>query len=260
MAFKDLTTPTILTILDTWLDPNRSLPSLKTLSRAAPLIPDLVAVRKGLQDSHAASAKSAPEIQRFQATAGELDVRHDRKARGLDKIIDGLSELVDDPELTEKLGALRTEILGPKGLLVISSSYTDEAQNAKLVDKRLSPESKELLGDIKIYDKTLGGWVKDWQGVAKELGEVESERTALETKTKAATASQPAPATRARNRAIRTLNALMMVIELDEPTDELRTELLGPLEVELAKAEKRAKRSASKAGGEPVDPETPSNT
>lgn len=204
-------------------------------------MPDLAAVRDGLQDSHAVSDRSAPELQKLQAAAAERDVDHHRKARGLDKVVDGLRELVDDPDLTEKLGALRGQILGPKGLLVISSSFTDEAQNAKLVDKRLTPESKALVAEVVVLDRSLGEWVKDWQRVAKELGKLEAERTSIETK--GAASARPADAVRARNKAIRTVNAFLSMLDLDEPAEELRVEILGPLEVALAKAEKRGKRA-----------------
>jgi hypothetical protein len=250
MALKDLTTPTMLSVLDTWLDPKRALPKIKSLSRSSALLPDLASVRDGLQDSHAVNDRIAPELQKLQVAAGERDSDHDRKARGLDKIVDGLRELVDDPDLAEKLGALRGQILGPKGLLVISSSFTDEAQNAKLVDKRLTPESKALLAEVTVLDRTLGDWVKDWQRVAKELGKIEAERTALETK--AAAAVRPSDAVRARNKAIRTMNAFLSMLDLDDPAEDLRAELLGPLDVALTKAEKRGKRAAS--------PEVPAGT
>jgi hypothetical protein len=243
MALKDLTTPTLLSVLDSWLDPKQAHAKIETLARASALLPDLAVVRDGLQDSHSVSDRVAPELQKLQVAAGEKDRQHDRKARGLDKVVDGLRELVDDPDLAEKLGALRGQILGPKGLLVISSSFTDEAQNAKLVDKRLTPESKALLAEVTVLDRTLGDWVKDWQRVAKELGKIEAERTAIETK--ATSATRPSDAVRARNKAIRTINAFLSMLELDEPAEDLRAEILGPLDVALTKADKRGKRAPS---------------
>ncbi len=241
MALKDLTTPTMLSLFDAWLDSKRELPKLKSLTRSSALLPDLESARQGLQNSHAVSTKAAPELQKLQALTAELDGSHDRKARGLDKVLDGLSELTDDAELAASLAALRTEILGPKGLLVISSSYTDEAQNAKLVDKRLSEESRAILKDVSLHDKTLGEWLKIWQGTAKELGKAEAERTAFETR--ATTGAQPADAVRARNKAIRTINALTTMLDLDDPDSTTRAAILGPLDIALSKAEKRTKKA-----------------
>ena len=243
MALKDLSTPTMITVFDGLLDPKKELPKIKALPRCSALIPDLESSRKGLQDYHAISSKGSPELQKLQVQAAELDVVHDRKARGIDFIARGLMELTDDPEFATSLENARTEILGPKGLLVISSSHGDEAQNAKLVDKRLSDESKELLGEVTIHDRSLGDWVKNWQGVAKELGKVDAERAALEAK--GTTTAQRSDTVRARNTAIRTLNAFITMLDMDDPEEELRTAILGPLEVAVAKAERRAKKGAA---------------
>lgn len=250
MALKDLSTPTMITVFDALLDPKKELPKVKALSRCAALIPDLESSRKGLQDYHAISNKGSPELQKLQVHAAELDGTHDRKTRGLDLIARGLMELTDDREFATRLDTARTEILGPKGLLVISSSHSDEAQNAKLADKRISEESKELLEEVTIHDRSLGAWVKDWQGVAKELGKVDAERTALEAK--GTTTGQRSDTVRARNAAIRTLNAFITMLDLHDPDAEIRTAILGPLEVALNKAERRGKKGAASP-----DEETP---
>ena len=208
MALKDLTTPTMITILDALLDPKDALPAVKALPRSATLIPDLESARKGLQDTH--GGKGSTDLPKVQARAAELDVRHDRMARGLDGVLEGMMKLTDDDELAEKLGTLRTEILGPKGLLVVSSSHADEAQNAKLVDKRLTEESKVLLDEVTVHDRTLGEWVKGWQKVAKDLGKADAERTGLEANDP--TKGHAAQHVRARNAAIRTVNAFVTIV------------------------------------------------
>lgn len=259
MALKDLTTPTMLTLFDAWLDAKRELPRLKALARASTLIPDLASAHKALQDSHAVSAKGSPDLQKVQARAAELDRAHDRKARGLDKVLDGLGELSDDADLTAGLALLRGELLGPKGLLALTASHGDEAQNAKLADARLTAGSKALLSDIALHGRSLGKWVKDWQRVAKELGEADAERTALEAKP--AAGAQPSDAVRARNKAIRTINALLTLLDLDEVASDAaaRAALLGPLDAALAKAGKRAKKGGGESGesGEGVTPTAP---
>ena len=251
MALKDLTTPTMITILDALLDSKAALPAVKALPRSAALIPDLETARKGLQDFHAVSGKGSPELAKVQARAAELDGRHDRMARGLDGVIEGLMELTTDSDFAAQLGTLRTEILGPKGLLVVSSSHADEAQNAKLVDKRLTEESKVILDEVTVHDRTLGDWVKDWQKVARDLGKADAERTALEAN--ATTTGQPSQAVRARNTAIRTLNAFMTMLDLDDPSPAIRATILGPLDVALSKAERRGKKGALAPAAEPPE-------
>ena len=237
MSLKSLTTPTMLTVLDAWLDPATGRPKIEALPRSAALLPDLEGARTGLRDSHAATGKTSPELQKVQAVATLLDGVHDRKARGLDKVTDGLSELTDDEVLAGQLQVLRTEVLGPKGLLGNNSSYVDEAQNTKLVDTRLSPESIGLLARITLDDRPLLDWVKSWQEAGTKLGEAEDRRVALETKLAAGT--QPADAVRARNKAIRVISAFLTMLELDEPAEDVRQAVLGTLEMALSRAGRR---------------------
>jgi len=251
MSLKDLTTPTFISVLDAWLDPKRELGLVQGLGRASTLEPDLTSARNGLQATHAASSKAPVELTKLQEKTGLLDKRHDRKARGLDKVLDGLSEITDDEELADKLQTARGELLGPLGLSVILTSYTDEATSAKLADTRLSDASKQVFKDVTIGDKPVAKWVKDWQAIAKQLGEADAEKTALEAKLAAGTT--PAEALKARNTGIRVINAFLGMLALDAPTDATRARILGPLEAALAKASRRAKPAVADGGkgGEP---------
>ncbi|MEO5725438.1 MAG: hypothetical protein ABI134_03060 [Byssovorax sp.] len=258
MALKDLTTPTFISVLDAWLDPKRELGLVQGLGRASTLEPDLTSARNGLQATHAASAKAPPELAKLQEKAGLLDKRHDRKARGLDKVLDGLSELTDDEELASQLQTARGELLGPLGLSVILTSYTDEATSAKLADARLSDASKQVFKDVTIGDKPVAKWVKDWQAVAKQLGEADAEKTAVETKL--AAGATPAEALKARNTGIRVINAFLGMLALDAPDAATRARILGPLEAALAKVARRAKPAATD-GSKSGEPEgSPSGT
>jgi hypothetical protein len=248
MSLKNLTTATMLSVLDPWVDPRLLRPKIELLARSAALLPDLESARTGLQESHAVSTKASPELIALQGVAGGLDQMHDRKSRGIDKVVDGLSELTDDAEFAVKLSVLRSEVLGPKGLMINNTSYGDEAQNTKLLDTRLSPESSALLDRIMLDDRPLRDWVQSWQDTGTKLGEVEAERTALETK--AASGRQPADALRARNKAIRVIGAFLTMLDLDEPTDEVRLEITAALETALS----RAARRGGKAEVVPVEP------
>ncbi len=256
MSMKDLTTPTFISILDAWLDPKRELGLVQKLGRASTLEPDLTAAREGLEATHAASNKAPVELLKLQEKAGRLDKRHDRKARGLDKALDGLSEMTEDEALAGQLQTARGELLGPLGLSVILTSYTDEAASAKLADARLSDASKQVFTHAMIGDKSVAEWVKEWQDVAEQLGDVDAEKIALEAKLAAGTT--PAAALKARNTGIRVINAFVGMLALDAPDAAVRARILGPLEAALAKASRRAKPAAADAGKEVESESKPS--
>ena len=243
MSMKDLTTPTFISILDAWLDPKRELPLIKALGRASTLEPDLTSARDSLQATHAANSKAPPELAKLQEKAALLDKKHDRKARGLDKVLDGLSEFTDDEVLAGQLQEARGETLGPLGLSVILTSYTDQATSAKLADARMSDATKQIFKDLTIGDKSVAKWVKDWQGIAKQLGDADAEKTAVENKL--AAGATPAEALKARNTCIHVINAFLGLLALDAPDAATRAPLLVPLEAALAKVARRAKPAAT---------------
>ena len=253
MSLKDLTTPTFISVLDGWLSPDRQRGLIESLVRSSTLLPDLEASREGLGSSHAADAKAPPALAKAQQKCAALDTAHDRKARGLDKVLDGLSELTDDEDLAAALQEARSEVLGPAGAAVVRWSYTDEAVNAHLADERISPATKALLADVKAGDRTAARWMKDWQSVAQKLGDAETERAAIEAAP--AKGQTPADAVRARNATIRVINAFRSMLDLDQADDETRAAILGPLDAALAKAARRGK--GAKAGEEPVEPAAP---
>ncbi len=257
MSLKDLTTPTFISVLDAWLDPKHELGLVQGLGRASTLQPDLTSARDGLKATHAVSGKVPMDLARLQEKAGVLDRRHDRKARGLDKVLDGLAEMTDDDVLAGTLQAARGELLGPLGLSVILTSYTDEATSAKLADTRLSDASKQAFKDVTIGDQSVAKWVKDWQSVARQLGEADAEKTALEAKLSAG--ATPAEALKARNAAIRVINAFVGMLGLDAPDAATRARILGPLDAALAKVSRRAKPAATE-GGAPDGSGTPTAT
>jgi hypothetical protein len=107
-------------------------------------------------------------------------------------------------------------------------------------------------------------WVKDWQGIARQLGEADAEKTAVENKL--AAGATPAEALKARNKGIGVINAFLAMLALDAPDAATRARLLVPLEAALAKVARRAKPAAtdgSKGGppdGSPTGTGTPPGT
>jgi hypothetical protein len=250
MSYKLLSTESMLSVFDHWLDPEGARPAIQALDRASRLLPDILMSRDALQNAHAPRVEGTAEQVRLQTHAGNLDVRHDRKARGIDKVLDGLSELVDNDDLALKLQELRHQVLGPQGLKVTQSSYLDEAQNAKLADTRLSADSAALLREIQVHNLSLAGWVRTWQEAARELGEVEAQRATLDADI--AIRVQPADKVRARNQAIRLFHAFSSMLEMDEPTPEARVAITSKLNAALAKAARKRGGGGEEGGGPPA--------
>jgi hypothetical protein len=147
----------------------------------------------------------------------------------------------------------------PNGLELVRWSYTDEASDAKLVDKRLDADDKQLLKEIPIPEGTLHDVHLSRVKAGKELGEIEKQRAALATQTP--DAPTPADAVRARNVWIRTVNALVSLLELEEKlTDGDRDRLLGPLrraEHKARRADASRKEIAATDAGAPTTGSTP---
>jgi hypothetical protein len=116
----------------------------------------------------------------------------------------------------------------------------------------MSPAAKELAKRIVFGDKPLAAWIRDWQAVAKALGQVDAEKTKVEARAGDETGT-PSDAVRARNAWIRTANALLTMLDLEQiATDADREAVRGPLDAALAKAARRGRTSAPKENEEPV--------
>lgn len=242
MSFKNLSTPTMVTITGSLVDPKTDRPLLESLPQAGALLPSLDKAHNGLLHTQVSDDQAATALTLLQAAEAKVDVKHDRKTRGTYSVLTGFADLTDDPELAAQYLALRDAIY-PKGLEVIKWSYTDEAGEAELVDKRLSKTDKALLGKLPTPSGTLLDALKERIKAGKELGDLEKERAALETK--APDAPTGADAVRARNLWIRTLNAFVATLDLEEGlSDEDREKILGPLRRAEQKADRRAPNGA----------------
>jgi len=248
MALRDLTTPTMVVISSAWLDPHAERPILEALPQASALLPSIDKAHKGLLHSQSTGTTANVELAALQQRAAGIDAIHDKKARGSYGLLTALAEIADDPVMAEKLLALR-DILYPDGLELVRWSYTDEAGDAKLVDKRLTAEHKALLKEIPVLGGTLFDVHMARVKAGKDLGEIEKERLALEHQ--APDAPTPADAVRARNVWIRTTNALISMLELEENlSDGDRERLLAPLRRAEQKAARRGSASAKESAPE----------
>jgi hypothetical protein len=231
----------MVTITTAWLDPKEERPLLASLPQAGALLPSLDKGHQGLLDGQVSAADANDALAALQKAEAILDVRHDRNVRGPYNILTGLADLADTPEEASKYLALR-DAMTPRGLDTVRLSYTDEAGEAELTDRRLTKEDKALLAKIPTPTGTLLDAHKARLKAGKELGDLEKKRAELEAA--APVATTPADAVRARHLWIRTVNAFVAILALEEGlSDADRAKILGPLE----RAEQKADRKRASA-------------
>jgi hypothetical protein len=241
MSYKSLSSPTMVTVSGPWTDPNKDRPLVQSLLQAGALLPSLDLAHQGLLDTQASGVQTNAALAKVQKAEAVLDLTHDRKLRGAFNVLTGFAELADDPEQAALYITLRDEI-APKGLEVTRWSYTDEAGEAEMADRRLSKDHKALLGKLPTPSGTLLDAHKERVKAGRELGKLEAERAGLEKKGPDATTASDA--VRARNVWIRTVNAFVAILDLETKLSEAdREKILGP----LLRAESRAERRTPSA-------------
>ncbi len=245
MAKINLTSPTMVTVTTAWIDPKEERALIASLPQAGALLPSLEKAHQGLLTTQVSAEQVETELTLLQKAQAKIDVRHDRKIRGKYNVLTGFADLADNEEEAAAYLALR-DSLTPHGLDVVRWSYTDEAGESELVDSRLTKDEKALLGKLPTPTGTLLDAHKARVKAGKELGDLEKKRASLETQVSAATT--PADAIRARNLWIRTVNAFVATLALEENLgDADRERILGP----LMRAEQKADRK--RAGGAEPD-------
>ena len=176
-----------------------------------------------------------------------LDVRHDDLIRGVSGLLTALAYLTQDADLAARL-RLVLSVLLPDGLDAVTRTYREEAGQAALLESRLSPADVTLLKKIKILEGTAWNSIKEWIDVGAQLGALEDERAGLpET-------SGPAPAdvVTARNRWIRTINAMRSVLDLVSADHPGVVKILSRLSEAERKADRRI--ASAEAAQVPSDP------
>ena len=201
------------------------------------MLPSLDKAHNGLLDTQLAVGQVETELSLLQKAQAKLDVRHDRYVRGPYNVLTGLADLAESEAEAASYLNLR-DTLTPHGLEVVRWSYTDEAGEADLVDSRLTKDDKALLAQIATPKGTLLDAHKARVKAGRDLGDLEKRRAFLEAQ--ASTAATPADVIRARNLWIRTVNAFVAILALEENlSDEDREKILGPLERAEQKADRK---------------------
>jgi DNA-binding TFAR19-related protein (PDSD5 family) len=207
-------------------------------------IPATAALLPELDSAHGSllSTQVKPEAQTRLAAIilaeKSLDVRHDDLIRGVSGLLTSLAYLTPDAELAARVLHVLSVLL-PDGLDAVTKSYREEAGQAALLESRLTPADVALLKRIKLLEGTAHDAVKEWMSVGAQLGALEDERAGLpET-------SGPAPAdvVTARNRWIRTINAMRSVLDLVSADHPGVVKLLS----RITEAERKADRRIASA-------------
>ena len=250
MAYKSLTTPTMVTITGAWLDKEHERPLIDALPQAGPLLAGVEKAHKGLLHTQSADDKAAGDVSVLQQKQDDLDTRHDRKARGVYGALTAFADLAEKPEDAAAYIALRDRIY-PQGLKVVQWSYTDEAGEAKLLETRLTQADKDLLKQLPVPGGTLAEEHRARIKAAKELGELETKKVTLaQSSGNAGAVVTGADVVRARNAWIRAITAFVAVLDMEENLDDAdRQRILGPLREAERKADRRGK------GAEATEPE-----
>lgn len=244
MGLRDLTTASMVEITAAWIDPHQERSIIEKYPRLLPWVQDIAGAHGTLYDIHTRAPSATLAALNERATA--LDAEHDRRARGLHSVIEGLIDLSDDPDEAAQLRELHEQLF-PAGRSITKRSYLDQAGEARLLDSRLSDGSRRLLDTVVVHGKPLRKHVEAWKEAALELGRVEAERARLAKDEKE---QELTTLGKARNAWIAAMNAFLFVLDREPTlTPDDRRRLLEPLETALAKAE--AKKKAKGKGAEP---------
>jgi hypothetical protein len=171
-----------------------------------------------------------------------LDIRHDTVIRGVLMFLQALAYLTTNPEEAKQLIELQ-QVLLPEGLLATQKTYREEAGQAALLESRLTPAHIALLKKIKTPNGTLWSSIQEWIQLGAALGKLEDERGGGVD----AVSPTAADGLAARNRWIRTVNAIISVLALVEADEPGVTAILS----RIAEAERRAERRGESAAATP---------
>lgn len=244
MGLRDLTTASMVTVTAALIDPERERSIIEKYPRLLPWLEDIEAAHRGLYETQ--TRAPSPELAAMNEQATALDAEHDRRARGLYAVIEGLVELSDDADEASRLGELHEQLF-PAGRSITKRTYLDQAGEAQLLESRLSERSRRLLGEVMVHGIALGKHVHAWQKTAIELGQLEADRVRLAKDEKAQVLTTLG---KARSAWVSAMNSLLFVLDREKTlTDQDRRRLLEPLETALSKI--AAKKKARAKGAEP---------
>jgi hypothetical protein len=236
MALNDLSSLEMARVTDQWLSPHALRDQILGLKRTSVWIDDLQRVHTDISDAQAPN--EVPELAAIRVEQQKVDGVHDRRMRGTFTVLEGLEAIAVDLGFEPATVATARVELFPDGLRMTRRSYVEEAAEVGFVEKRLSPATKALLAQVNLQGKPLRAYVDAWLDAARELGELDDKREAIEQKL-ALGKSKVLTQREARNNWIAVVGMVRAAIEADTANDlELRDTLLHRLRRYEARAAK----------------------
>ncbi len=246
MALKRLTTGEMAHLSEDWVNEKTAAhQAILATPELAGLLPRVEAGHRGLHDT--LPKQVDPRLAKVQEKAAAFDLRHDEIVRGGYWFLTSLAWLAGAGDAADGFLRLR-DFLFPAGLDTTQKSYREESGAADMLSTRLAQNAaiKKQVKDIPVLKHNLLHYLDELFRVAKALGAAEKERAQLATA--AIGLSDPQKMIEARNKWIRSVNALLAVAEDAElPEDTYRT-IFGALQL--------AEKAADKRKGTPVDEPT----
>lgn len=229
MNFNALSNQTMLSHSDEWLNTPATRALLSNYELTAALLPELQGAYDELADKQALRARIYAQLGLITESLSGHDRVHDRKARGMFSILNGLAESSDDPaQVTTFLDLLAR--LYPQGLQVINRSYIDEAGAVVEMQRQVTDEMLTFMASVRVGSQTLADIYTSWVAAGMALGREARERARLQqAMTKEGTAAADMDTRAPRQRWIRVVNALVTILDMLLVPEQERERLLAPL-------------------------------
>jgi len=243
MSYNRLTTAEMITLTGPWLDAaHPAQAALRAVPALAPLLPHVADAHQGLLKTQ--PGPPSGQLPALVAEQETVDVTHDNLARALYHLTTGLGfATADSAEATAWL-TLR-DFLFPDGLALVNRSYREEAGAAALLEARITADQKKRLKGQSLGKQTLHDLYQDFLKAAARLGQLEDERSRLDT----TSGASPSEVVAMRHRWIRAVSAVVATIQLAGETAALKEHVLKPLQQSEQKSDRRRPKK--------TDPNTP---
>jgi hypothetical protein len=247
MALKRLISEEMLQVSNGWIAPGaKGSKAILACPELAPLHPRLTAVHEGLA-AVTQPTVTDPRLKKISEEEAEADGRHDEVIRGSHMLLTGISLLLGLGPDSATILATRDNLL-PDGLESVNKTYRAEAgQAAQLSDRMgdLEPVLKNVIVGGTTPPRPLTHYVAEWIALGAKLGQLEDERARIQATPSVVEGGSAV--VDARNRWIRTANALLATAEMAELDPKVMAAIFGPMWA--------AEKTADRRGRPPVKPE-----
>lgn len=179
MNLRDLAAQEMVTISGVLLDPAGQA---HAILKATPVLAGSVLV---LRQAHERLLKvtrragtNEKRARELTAKLTKLDALHDRKARGIYRVIEACADLAESSEEALEYQDL-LEVMFPLGLAISQRSYREQAGTAAQIAERLGQAERDRLSQIQLGARTLLDETLDWLETARQIGAFEAERALM---------------------------------------------------------------------------------